>query len=208
MSIRICLWKPQRKIIPANWIPKLCFLMITVGPVPLPPPPVPVPVSWSWTWRRGDGTDLTPIFIFTSVKFRHDVDKRLQPGGVSRPASARLLPTFPDREAGRGRGGEGGGRRQMTRGHVSNLILCLSDMISSLKGPDIKLNQRLSGWQAAQLAGSASSSSGPARLGSAPARLPEPTWPARRRQPTLSRDLGPELRGAPTPGFRYESHRV
>lgn len=41
----------------------------------------------------------------------------------------------------------------MTLGHVSNLIRCLSYMISPLKGPDIKFNKTISGWHTTELIG-------------------------------------------------------
>lgn len=41
----------------------------------------------------------------------------------------------------------------MTLGHVSNLILCLSYMISTLRGPDIKFNKKISGCRSAELIG-------------------------------------------------------
>lgn len=111
ISIRICLWKPfQTKIMTANWIPKLCFLPMIAAEQSArfywPPPPRRRGLGAGST--SATGTDGTPIFIFPYVKFRHNMDKRLQPGRVSRPASARLLPTFPDRG---GRGEEGGGGR-------------------------------------------------------------------------------------------------
>ena len=41
----------------------------------------------------------------------------------------------------------------MTLGYISNLILCLSYWISTLKGLDIKFNKQISGWHTMELIG-------------------------------------------------------
>lgn len=89
----------QTKIITANWVPKVCFLQMIKAKTR--------PSSAASRLVLVDVAPAPPAYVTR----RHNMDKRLQTGGVSRPASARLLPTFPDREAERG-------RRQMTRGRV------------------------------------------------------------------------------------------